>query len=155
MKPSDSAQSEFRSELTKVWREIAGLRESVESLRRELASFIETLGILPGISSASYPVEPTLERIESQCNSYVDLISDIAIVCEVLLTQTEQAATIWTIVDDPPAEDSPDKSAYDDERHTLAILEHNMPLNLKILSVSELSRAEHLQTPDVKLIWHR
>jgi len=151
--PSDPSQSEFHNEISRIWREIEGLRESVESLRRELTSFHNIMGISPGISPDQYPAEPAPERIEAQCHSYVDLISDITIVRQVLLTQTEQVATIWTIVADPPADDSPDRLTYDDERHTLAILKHNMPLNLEILTISELASTEQLQTEDVKLIW--
>ena len=153
MNQGDTPRSEIGSELARMWHEIAGLRESVESLRRELAALGQTMGVLPAVPSAGYPVESAQERLEAQCNSYVDLISDIGIIREVLLSQSEQRATIWTIIDNPPAEDSPERPSYDDQRHTLAILEQNMPLDLQIVSVSEMAEAE--QPGEMKLMWRR
>jgi hypothetical protein len=96
-----------------------------------------------------------MERAEKWCNTYVDLIQDINMVREVRLGETGQVATIWTIIDDPPAEDSPLKPTYDENLHTLEILKYNMPVELHILSVSEVAGEKQTQQPDTKLVWQR
>ncbi len=155
MKKESPSQSDLRDELAKIWREIENLHKIVESIRRELVFRKETVGELPIMPSERYPVETALERTEQDCNIYVDVIRDIDIVRQVLLAQaqTGAATTIWTIIDDPPPEDSPLKSIYDDKLHTLQILKHNMPFNSDLLTMAQLSDKEKLRHPTMKIMW--
>ena len=155
MKSSNSSQSELHAELAKIRSEIKSLRDSVESVKQELASFIEAHDVLPSVPSTGYATEPAVDRAEKWCNTYVDLIQDIDMVREVRLGETGQVATIWTIIDDPPAEGSPLKLTYDENLHTLEILKYNMPVDLQILNVSEVTEEKQPLQAETKLIWQR
>lgn len=154
-KRCDFLKFDLHDELEKIWRELEILRENLESIKRELILYKKPNIELQMIPSERNYEEAALQNSEKECNIYVDVVRDIDIVRKVLLIQTGMNMTIWTIIDDPPPENSPLKTVYDDKLNTLQILKHNVPFKMEILNVAQLRKRGEFQRANSKTVWQR
>ena len=164
MTSSDSPQAEFRDELARMKHEIDALCNSVELLKEELSFCRDTIAEMrkessEGLSGELTSAEQAKPRaLKGLCNNYLEIVSTIDIVRQVFLAEAEDTATIWTIVDAPPPEDSPHASLYNEQLKTLSILRDNLPLEFYLLNESELpegKQTEGIIPSHAKLIWER
>lgn len=96
--------------------------------------------------------------VEQLCQHYVNRVSAIDIVREVLLVETDEITTVWTIIDAPPFEDSVREPVYQAQLQILRELEGDTVLDFYVLNVSELPKKEKLERivpPDARLLWRR
>ncbi len=164
MTSSDSPQSEFRDELARMKHEINALCNSVEVLKKELSLCRDSIAEMRkepsgGLSDELISAEQAVPRaLKGLCNNYLEIVSTIDIARQVFLAEDAGTATIWTILDDPPAEDSSHAPLYNEQLKTLSILRDNLPVEFCLLNASEL--LEGKQTEDIipshaRLIWER
>lgn len=152
MKRSNS-KGNSPDEFARIRLEIKDLSESLASLRQEVGSLKEAISSLLGTQFGNDAAQ--LPGIRQHCVVYAQEVSTIDIVRKVLLIESGDIPTIWTIIDDPPPADSPHRVTYASQLHTLRILQSNMPLHLEILSSSKASRRKQLRAPNAQLIWER
>jgi len=149
-------QIEFGDEITEMRREIDTLRYRTESVEQELSSCKQTIDEL---RKEVYGRPSTkLASVGELCEAYVEIVSGINIVRQVFLCETNNIATIWTIIDATPFEDSLRTPIYDAQVKILSTLKENIPLDFYVLNVSELSEGEELKgiiPSNAKLVWEQ
>ena len=151
-----SSEAGYSGEIARIWTEIKTLHESLDSIRQELAFIKDAINDSSHAPFNDQNAEPiSMPNPEEHGLVYAQQVSTIDIVRKVMLTQDEGNPIIWTIVEDPPPVDSPQKLPYDDQLDTLQILQYNMPLNLDILNTSKAQRRKQLREPNAKIIWER
>ncbi len=94
--------------------------------------------------------------IDRLCREYVDKVSDINAVREVLVVEEEEVTTIWTIIKAPPFEDSLREPIYTAQLQVLRSLEQDTPLDFYVLNESELPADEKLSEiipSNARCIW--
>jgi len=155
----DIPQTEFIDEITEMRREIDILRYRAKSVEQELASCKQTIDEMSKVVYEGLTIKQTkLATIADLCKAYVDLVSTINIVRQVLIVTTNHIATIWTIIDAPPFQDSLRTPIYDAQVKILSTLKENIPLDFYVLNVAELSEDEKLEDiipSNAKLVWER
>lgn len=87
---------------------------------------------------------PAVTNLWQLCQGYVERVRTIGIVRKVLLIETEDIPTIWTIIDALPFEDSLRQPIYEAQLHVLRALEATTRLDFYVLNVSELPEGEQL-----------
>lgn len=96
--------------------------------------------------------------IDRLCREYVDEVSDISAVREVLVVEEEEVTTIWTIIKAPPFEDSLREPIYAAQLQVLRSLGQDIPLDFYVLNESELPADEKLADIiplNARSIWRR
>ncbi len=96
--------------------------------------------------------------IDRLCREYVDKVSDISAVREVLVVEEEEVTTIWTIIKAPPFEDSLREPIYTAQLQILRSLGQDIPLDFYVLNESELPADEKLSEiipSNARCIWQR
>lgn len=152
----DIPQTEFLDEITEMRREIDTLRYRTESVKQELSSCKQTIDEL--CKEVYGRASTKLASVGELCKAYVEIVSGINIVRQVFLSETNNIATIWTIIDATPFEDSLRTPIYDAQVKILSTLKEDIPLDFYVVNVSELSEGEELEgiTPsNAKLVWER
>ena len=107
------------------------------------------------LSEATFAVITELGQL---CEDYVERVSTLRIVRKVLLVETEDIPTIWTIIDSTPFEDSVREPIYQAQLQVLRALEGTTLLDFYVLNVSELPEDEELDNvvpANAKLLWER
>lgn len=150
-------RTEFYDDITELRGEIDSLRAAVNSLTQELASSRKR------IDELSKKVDVVCSRTKTNtvaklCEAYLKIVSSIDMAKKVLVAETMDVATIWTIIDAPPFEDSLRTPICDAQLRILSMLKEQISLDFNVLNVSELS--ENQQPDDIipvnaKLIWER
>jgi hypothetical protein len=154
--PKISSGAGSSEEITQIWTEIKTLHQSLDSIRQELAFVKDAINDSSQTLFNNQNEESiSMPNAEDHSHAYAQEVSTIDIVLKVILTQYEGNSIIWTIIEDPPPADSPQKPTYDDQLDTLEILKYNMPLNLDILNTAKARRRKQLHGPDAKIIWER
>lgn len=148
----DLPASEFQDDVAELKREVDVLRLSVESMKNtidELSSEIRDIRSTIQTSTAT---------ITELCRAYVEAVSNIDTVQQVLLSQDEEGAIIWTIIAAPPFEDSLRTPIYEAQLMILRAVKGDALLDFHVLNVSELPRNQHVQEiipPDFNVLWQR
>jgi hypothetical protein len=96
--------------------------------------------------------------IDRVCREYVEKISKIEAVREILVVEGEKVTTVWTIIKAPPFEDSVREPIYTAQLQILRSLERYIPIDFYILNESELSSDKNLSDiipSDARSIWQR
>lgn len=96
--------------------------------------------------------------IDKLCSEYVDKVSNIKVVREILVVEEEEATTIWTIIKSPPFEDSLREPIYAAQSQVLRSLGQDITLDFYVLNESELPSDEKLSEiipSNARLIWQR
>lgn len=149
--------TEFRDEVAEMRHEIDILHARVESVRQHLLSYKETVDELcKEVYGRSTTKTNELATIGELCKAYASIVSTINIALQVLLVQTEEVATIWTIIDAPSFNDLLRTPIYDAQVQILGSLRKNIPLDFCVLNVSELPEDEKLESiipSNAKPIW--
>lgn len=156
-KVGDLPATEFRDDVTELRQEIDTLRMTVHSLTQELAFSKRRIDELSEKVDKIYPPVET-NTIAEACKAYVKMVSGIDIVQKVFLIETMDVATIWTIIDAPPFEDSLRAPIYDAQLHILGMFRDHVPLDFNVLNVSELSENQepnNIIPVNAKLVWER
>jgi FtsZ-binding cell division protein ZapB len=149
--------TEFYDEITELRQEIDSLSVTVNSLTQELASSRKRTDEL------SKKVDEIHSRVETNtvaklCQAYVKIVSNIDMAKKVLVAETMDVATIWTIIDAPPFEDSLRTPIYDAQLRILSTLKEHVPLDFNVLNVSELPKKQEpndIIPANAKLVWER
>ena len=100
----------------------------------------------------------TTTDIDKLCEEYVDEVSDIKAVREILVVEEEDVTTIWTIIKATPFEDSIREPIYAAQLQILRSLEQDIPLDFYVLNESELLADEKLTDiipSHARTIWRR
>lgn len=158
-KVRDLTQIEFRDEVTEMRQEIDTLRNRLEFIEQELSSSKE---IIDELRTEVYrrPVikQTELATVGELCKAYVEMVSTINIVRQVLLVEVKNLTTIWTIIDTTPFEDSLRTPIYEAQIKILSTLKEDIPLDFYVLNVSELSENEKTESTvpaNAQLLWER
>lgn len=156
-KVGDLPATEFRDDVTELRQEIDTLRMTVHSLTQELAFSKRRIDELSEKVDKIYPPVET-NTVAKLCEAYLKIVSSIDMAKKVLVAETMDVATIWTIIDAPPFEDSLRTPICDAQLRILSMLKEQISLDFNVLNVSELS--ENQQPDDIipvnaKLIWER
>lgn len=96
--------------------------------------------------------------INKVCREYVDKISGIETLREILVVEEEEVTTVWTIIKGPPFEDSVREPIYTAQLEILRSLEQDIPIDFYILNESELPSDEKLSDiipSNARSIWRR
>ncbi|MBM2825876.1 MAG: hypothetical protein HW402_1540 [Dehalococcoidales bacterium] len=154
--PRNSSGAGSHEEIARIWAAIKTLGESLDAIKQEMTSLKDAFSDLSRTLSGDQNAGPSRMPDPDECyHFYAREVSTISIVRKVMLTGSAESPTVWTIIDNPPRQDSPLKTSYDDERNTLEILKFNMPLNLDIVNASQAQRRKQLREPGAKIIWQR
>ncbi len=100
----------------------------------------------------------TTTDIDKLCREYVDKVSDISAVREILVVEEEEVATIWTIIKALPFEDSLREPIYAAQSQVLRSLGQDITLDFYVLNESELPADEKLSDiipSNARRIWRR
>jgi len=92
------------------------------------------------------------------CREYIEKISKIEAVREILVVEAEKVTTVWTIIKAPPFEDSVREPIYTAQLQILRSLERAIPIDFHILNESELPSDEKLSDvipSNASSIWRR
>lgn len=96
--------------------------------------------------------------VDSLCREYIDKVSAIEVVREILVVKGEKVTTVWTIINTPPFEDSVREPIYTAQLQILRSLEQVIPIDFYILNESELPSDEKLSDvipSNARSIWRR
>jgi len=152
-------QAEFRDEVADMKREIDTLRIRIVTMNQELISCKQTIDKLCKTVYESPPKEKTRStRVDKLCKDYVDIISSIDIVRQILLVEDKDITTIWTIIDAVPFDSSLRTPIYDAQGKIFSVLEEDIALDFYVLNLSELPEKQELESiipPSAKLVWER
>lgn len=99
-----------------------------------------------------------IRDIDTVWREYVEKISKIEAVREILVVEEEKVTTVWTIIKAPPFEDSVREPIYTAQLQTLRSLEQDIPIDFYILNESELSSDKNLSDvipSNARPIWRR
>ena len=97
-------------------------------------------------------------NIDKVCREYVEKISKIEAVREILLVEAEKINMVWTIIKAAPFEDSLRKPIYTAQLEILRSLEQDIPIDFYILNESEFSSEKNLSDiipSNARSIWQR
>ena len=144
IRESRQAVAVFDDEMTQLKSEIQDLRSRVNSLEEEVSHWKATT--------------PRSANIQGLCKAFVKIISDVDIVQQVYLSETENLATIWAVIDAPPFEDNLRKPVYEAELEILRMSEDDVRLDFDILNIQELPKPRKLANiipMNAKLAWRR
>jgi hypothetical protein len=134
-----------------------GLVSTIDIRRQELTSSKKTTEELSKkVNEIHSPVETN--EVTKLCESYVEIVSTIDIVHRVLFVKDEDGATIWTIIDAPPFEDSLRTPIYEAQLKILSSAKEGIFLDFHVLNVSELSKNQNIEdiiSSDFDVIWPR
>lgn len=150
-------QVQVRDEISDIRQGIVTLRNDMEAMKQELSSYKQAINELR-ITKVDKIDVTKLTSVRDLCKSYVDLIGNIDLVIQVFLVESEDVATIWTIIDAPPFEDSRREPIYEAQVKILSIQKGNKPLDFHILNISELSedvKIESIIPSTGKPVWKR
>ena len=156
-KARDLPRAEFIDDITELRQEIDTLYITVDSLRQELASSKRRINELSKKIDEIHPLVET-NTIAKLCEAYVKIVSSIGMVQKVIVVETMDVTTIWTIIDAPPFEDSLRTPIYDAQLHILSMLKDHVSLDFNVLNVSELPENQEpysIIPANTRLIWER
>lgn len=149
--------AEFRDEVADMKREIDTLRIGMATMNRELSSYKQTIDKLCKTVYESPSKEQTKStRVDKLCKDYVDIVSSIDVVRQILLVEDKDITTIWTIIDAAPFESSLRTPIYDAQVKIFSVLEEDIALDFYVLNISELPEKQELESiipPSAKLVW--
>jgi hypothetical protein len=97
-------------------------------------------------------------NIDNLCRQYVEKISSIKAVREILVVEAEKVTTLWTIIKAPPFEDSVREPIYTAQLQILRTLKRPIPINFRIFNEAELLSDEKLSNTipsNATSIWRR
>jgi len=158
-KVRDLPASEFQDDVVELRREVDVLHLSVESIRQAWETTKKTLEELSReINDIRSIIQTSNATITGLCRAYVEAVSNIDLVRQVLLSQDEEVATLWTIIDAPPFEDSFRIPIYEAQTRLLRSIREDILVDFCVLNVSELSDNQRLKdiiSPDFTILWQR
>ena len=131
-------------EVTQLKGEIQDLRIRVNSLEEKVAHWEATIA-----RSAD---------VQGLCEGFVKIVSAVDIIQQVYLTEAENLATIWTVIDAPPFEDNLRKPVYEAELEILRMSEDDVRLDFDMLNIQELPKPTDIANvipKNAKLVWRR
>ena len=157
MNSGKSPKPTLRSEIQAVKQEIDTLRQSVQLLMEEMEYFRHTIEELRREMYTAGPKEPPKrDSVDKLCRAYLDTISTVSIVDKVFVTEFEDTATLWTIVETPPPQDSSEAAQYVEHYNILDILQQNLPVDFHIIQAGDLAgEAGKAIPPEARLLWER
>ena len=146
-------------EFTNMKLVLGTLRREVNTLKQESSISKKTMAELSKkVQEIRSVILPTIPNLDELTNAYIQIVSSINIVHKVLVVETTEAATIWTIIDAPPFEDSYRDLVYDAQIEIFNMTKEDIPLDFYILNVSELVNKQELDKiipSNSKLVWER
>lgn len=148
----DLPASEFQDDVAELKREVDVLRLNVESIKNTIDDLSSE------IRDIRSTIQTSTATITELCRAYVEAVSNIDTVQQVLLSQDEEGAIMWTIIDAPPFEDSLRTPIYEAQLRILRAVEGDALLDFHVLNVSELPRNQDVQEiipPDFNVLWQR
>lgn len=151
--------AEFRDEVADMKREIDTLRIGMATMNRELSSYKQTIDKLCKTVYESPSKEQTKStRVDKLCKDYLDMVSSIDVVRQILLVEDKDITTIWTIIDAAPFESSLRTPIYNAQVKIYSEMEDDIALDFHVLNLSEFQEKQELKSiipPSAKFIWER
>lgn len=96
--------------------------------------------------------------IDRAYSDYIDKVKNIKVVREVLLVETDDVSTLWTIIESPPFDDTIREPIYNAQLHILRSIKGNTSIDFYVLNLLELPENEEKSSfipAHAKLIWKR
>jgi len=158
-KVRDLPVSEFQDDVVELRHEVDVLRLSMESIKHAWSTVENTMERLSReINDIRSTIQTSNATITVLCRAYVEAVSNIDLVQQVLLSQDEEGATLWTIIDAPPFEDSLRAPIYEAQLKILRTMKEDSLLDFHVLNASELPQnqsVEEIIPSNFDIIWKR
>ncbi len=74
---------------------------------------------------------------------------------KILIVEDEEGFTIWTIIEAEPFDDSQRKPIYQAQINILRQMEEGIPIDFRILNISEYKQIEDIIPSSAKIYWQR
>ena len=158
MASGNESAPNFLNDMKEIREDIQGLKQSIDFIIHELAHQRESIESLQREQYSRAPAEiPKRDSVDKLSQAYLGTVSTIAIVQKVFITESGDTATFWTVIDNPPDNNSSEQQTYEEQVNTLHILKENLPIDFHIISETELTSKECDEPipPKAKLIWQR
>lgn len=100
-------------------------------------------------------LEPALRRV---CEQYVEQVSGIELVKEILIALADRPPIIWTVISATPFKDALRKPIYQAQLAILRSLDENAEIDFRIVNTSEIRGGEKalgLMLAESLVIWQR
>lgn len=157
------ATSHFQvlEELSDIPVEVSLLRDQVRLLIDEQARLDKAINEVRRRLGGKITAEMTQQAnlINGICKVYVDLVSPIQVVKQVLVIDDGGITSIWTVIDAPPYEDQLRMPIYEAQLQLLRLVgEEDIPLDFLVINVSELPDNQELASTvpqNAKIFWQR
>ena len=100
-------------------------------------------------------VEAEQPSVEELCQDYLNMVNTIEIVKQILIVEDEEGFTIWTIIEAEPFDDSQRKPIYQAQINIFRQIEEGIPIDFRILNISECKQIEDIIPSSAKIYWQR
>ena len=104
------------------------------------------------------PEKRATAGVKAAIKEYVDKVTTLPQVKEVLVARDEEGATIWTVIEAPPFEFSSEEPIYEAELEVLRDSPDDVLLDVRVLNVAELPGREGVAEfipAQARLVWRR
>lgn len=152
-------RTEFVDEITELKHDMDYLRLRHRALEKDLEHLKgENTKLSKQLKELQSSVKTKVPTLSDLYELFVDSVSEVDFVQQVLVEETIDVSTIWTIINTTPFEDSLRDPIYDAEIKVLGMLKGDISLDFSILNVSELVDKQEVDSvipPKAKLLWKR
>lgn len=99
--------------------------------------------------------EAGLPSVQELCQDYLNIVNTIEIVKKILIAEDEEGFTIWTLIEAEPFDDSQRMPIYQAQINIMRQMEEGIPIDFRILNISEYKQIEDIIPSSATIFWQR
>ena len=100
-------------------------------------------------------VEAEQPSVEELCQDYLNIVNTLEIVKQILIAEDEEGFTIWTLIEAEPFDDSQRMPIYQAQINIMRQMEEGIPIDFRILNISEYKQIEDIIPSNAEIYWQR